>query len=42
MEPKSSKDEKLTLTALESEEIELDLEELEEVIAPVVGPCNRQ
>jgi hypothetical protein len=42
MEPKSSKDEKVTLTAMESEEIKLTLEELEEVIAPIVGPCTRK
>ena len=41
MKPQANNDEKETLIASETVEIELDLEELEEVIAPAVGPCNR-
>ena len=42
MKPQANNDEKETVSASETAEIELDLEELEEVIAPAVGPCNRR
>jgi hypothetical protein len=42
MKPQTIKDEKEAVNAIETEEIELDLEVLEEVIAPAVGPCNRR
>jgi hypothetical protein len=42
MKPQTIKDEKDTVITIETEEIELDLEALEEVIAPVIGPCNRR
>ena len=42
MKPQNVKDERETVGIIITEEIELDLEELEEVIAPVVGPCDRK
>jgi hypothetical protein len=42
MKPQANNDEKETFIAGEFDGIELDLEELEEVIAPAVGPCNRR
>lgn len=42
MKPQTIKDEKENVIAVEIEEIELDLEELEELIAPSVGPCYRK
>jgi len=42
MKPQANNDEKETIIAGETDGIELDLEELEEVIAPAVGPCNRR
>jgi hypothetical protein len=42
MKPQTSKDEQETAIGRTCEEIELDLEELEEVIAPVIGPCDRK
>ena len=42
MKPQTSKDEQETTIGWTSEEIELDLEELEELIAPSVGPCYRK
>lgn len=42
MKTQMSKDEIETTIGMEPEEIELDLEVLEEVIAPAVGPCNRR
>jgi hypothetical protein len=41
MEAQTSKDGNKVI-AVEIEEIELDLEVLEEVIAPITGPCNRK
>jgi hypothetical protein len=43
MQPQTTKDQKATvISSIEVVEVELDLEELEEVIAPAVGPCNRR
>ena len=42
MKPQNVKDEKETVSIIVVEEIELDLEELEEVIAPATGPCTRK
>ena len=42
MKPQTGKDEQETMIGRTSEEIELDLEELEEVIAPTIGPCYRK
>jgi hypothetical protein len=42
MEAQTSKDGNKKVIAVEIEEIELDLEVLEEVIAPITGPCNRK
>lgn len=42
MKPQTIKDEKENVIAIETEEIDLDLEVLEEVIAPITGPCNRR
>jgi hypothetical protein len=42
MKPQATKDKKDAVVALASEDIELDLEVLEEVIAPSVGPCYKK
>jgi hypothetical protein len=42
MKPHTTRNEQETVICLEAEEIELDLEVLEEVIAPIVGPCTRK
>ena len=42
MKSQNVKDERETVGVIVTEEIELDLEELEEVIAPGVGPCYRK
>ena len=42
MKSQNVKDERETVGVIVTEEIELDLEELEEVIAPSVGPCYRK
>lgn len=42
MKPLTTKDEKETVIGIEAEEVELDLEALEDVIAPTVGPCFRK
>ncbi len=39
MQPQTIKDEKETTISIGAEEIELDLELLEEMIAPTVLPC---
>jgi hypothetical protein len=42
MKPQNVKDDKESVSIIVAEEIELDLEELEELIAPGVGPCYRK
>lgn len=42
MKPLTTKDEKETVIGIEVEEIELDLEVLEDLIAPTIGPCYRK
>jgi hypothetical protein len=42
MKQQTSKDEQETTIGSTTVEIELNLEELEELIAPIVGPCNRK
>ena len=42
MKSQTSTDEQENMIGWTSEEIELDLEELEELIAPTVGPCYRK